>query len=92
MGRFKAIAAEYAAVLGQEKSAADRLDGGAVAGLADAKCQAAARALRASREAFGRERFDRMLYETVRHTKSFSADTNFEIAIGRAVEREQRCQ
>jgi hypothetical protein len=79
--RFASIAADYAAVLRTEHDA-------------ERKCAAEARALREARRTFGKTRFDRMLYETVPVSmeSSFSADTNFEVSIGSALARDERCQ
>lgn len=90
--QFGVIVREYADVLKQEKSSADALDTGGVSRANAAKCAASARALRAARKEFGRERFDRMLYETARFKRTFSLDTDLEGVIRRALEREEQCQ
>lgn len=92
--RFAGITAKYAEILKEETSAAQRQDAAAVAALGAEKCAAEAQALRAARHAFGRERFDRMLYEAVPQSMitTFSMDTDFDKAIGSAVQREERCQ
>ena len=92
--QFTAIASDYAGVVRQELDAAKALDADRVRALQTDKCVAAARALREARRTFGRQRFDRMLYETVPVSlvTSFSADTDFDLSIGRALEREERCQ
>jgi hypothetical protein len=63
--RFAAIAADYAALLRTKHDATNALDKNAVPALQSRKCTAEARALRQARRAFGKTRFDRMLYETV---------------------------
>ncbi|HSP15156.1 MAG TPA: hypothetical protein VLV78_10440 [Thermoanaerobaculia bacterium] len=85
-GRFREIVADYAVTLEEERAAADALDKAKVSALQERKQADACHALREARRAFGRERFDRMLYETVPPgTKtSFTSDTAFE--------REKRCQ
>jgi len=92
--RFAAIVADYARVLRDEHDAANALDRSAVSAAQSRKCAAEARALREARRAFGKTRFDRMLYETVPvgMRTSFSADTNFETSIGSALARDERCQ
>jgi len=92
--RFAAIAADYAAVLRTEHDAANALDKKTVAAVQSRKCAAEARALRQARRTFGKTRFDRMLYETVpvSMTSSFSAGTDFEVSIGSALARDERCQ
>ena len=90
--RFGVIVREYADVLRQEKSSADALDTDGVSKANAAKCAASARALRAARKEFGRERFDRMLYETARFKRTYSLDTDLDGVIRRAREREEQCQ
>lgn len=92
--RFRAITSDYADVIRQEKEAAEALDSARVSELQELKCAAAARAIREARRAFGRTRFDRMLYETVPPSMKtfFSADTDFQLSVGKAQEREERCQ
>jgi hypothetical protein len=92
--RFAAIAAEYTAVLDQERAAANAVNRGRVTELQSLKCTAAARALREARRTFGRARFDRMLYEAVAPDLRmiFSLDTDFDTSVTRAREREERCQ
>jgi hypothetical protein len=92
--RFSAITADYVRVLREEHRAADALDRSAVSAMQSPKCAAEARALRDARRAFGKTRFDRMLYETVPVSMktSFSMDTDFETSITKALEREERCQ
>jgi hypothetical protein len=92
--RFATITANYAAVLRTEHNAVNALDKNAVAAVQPRKCAAEARALRQARRTFGKTRFDRMLYETVpvSMVSSFSADTNFEVSIGSALARDERCQ
>ena len=91
---FRAITAGYASVLADEQAALRRGDARAISALQDRKCAAAADAFRAARQAFGRERFDRMLYEVVPVSikVSYSRDTNFEVVLAKALERESRCQ
>jgi hypothetical protein len=92
--RFRKIAADYAQVLKEEHVAANALDKRAVSMIEKQKCAAEAHALREARRAFGKTRFDRMLYKRVPVSmkSSFSADTNFEISIGSALDRDLRCQ
>lgn len=92
--RFADIVTKYVDVLKQEKSAADAVNATAATALEAKKCAAEAHALTAARRAFGRERFDRMLYETVPQSMvtTFSIDTDFDKAIGRALQREEGCQ
>jgi hypothetical protein len=92
--RFAAIAVGYAAVLRTEHNAANALDKNAVSAMQSQKCAAEARALREARRTFGKTRFDRMLYETVPVSMktSFSAGTDFEVSIGSALARDERCQ
>jgi hypothetical protein len=92
--RFAAIVADYARVLQEEHGAADTLDKKAVDAIQSRKCAAEALALRDARQTFGKTRFDRMLYETVpvSMSRSYSADTNFEVSIGSALAREEHCQ
>ncbi len=91
--RFAAIVADYAQVLREEKGAADALDASHVSAMQSTKCAAEANALREARRVFGKERFDRMLYETVpvSITRSFSMDTDFAKSIATALQREERC-
>jgi hypothetical protein len=81
-------------VLADERAAVGRADAVAVSELQERKCVAAAEAFRRARDEFGRERFDRMLYEVVpvSITVTYSADTNFDVVIAKALEREARCQ
>lgn len=92
--QFAAIVSEYAALVRQEVNAAKALDVHRIQALQSDKCVAGARALREARHAFGRERFDRMLYETVPVgiVASFTADTDFDRLIASAREREEGCQ
>lgn len=89
---FVVIVRDYADVIKQEASAANAIDGKRVTELQGTKCAIAARALREARRQFGRERVDRMLYETVSTTRSFGWDTDLEKTIGNALAREERCQ
>jgi len=89
---FVVIVRDYAEVIRQEASAANAIDSKRVSALQEAKCAAAARALRETRKKFGRQRVDRMLYETVSTTRSFGWDTDLEKNIGNALAREERCQ
>lgn len=89
---FVAITAEYAQVLQQEVSAANAFDSTRVTAVQEAKCAPASRAIRQARAAFGRERFDRMLYETVRVRISYGLDTDMKSVVSRLVAREERCQ
>jgi len=81
-------------VLNDEKTKADALDKHAVTAIQGRKCAAEAAALREERRAFGKERFDRMLYEAVAPTMvtTFSVDTDFATSIGKTLEREERCR
>lgn len=90
--RFGVLVREYAVVLKEEKSSADALDRSGVSRAHGAKCAAAARALRAARQEFGRERFDRMLYETARTRRTYSLDTDLDAVITNARERDELCQ
>lgn len=92
--RFIFITTEYADVLEQERAAANAGDKTRVSSLQALKCAAAARALRESHRTFGRARFDRMLYETVTPglKTTFSMDTDFNLSINKALEREEMCQ
>jgi len=92
--RFVEIASPYAQVLNDEKTKADALDKHAVSAIQGRKCAAEAAALRQERRAFGKERFDRMLYEAVAPTMvtTFSVDTDFATSIGKTLEREERCR
>lgn len=89
---FVVIVRDYANVIKQEASAANAIDSKRVSELQGTKCAVAARALREARKKFGRERVDRMLYETVSTTRSFGWDTDLEKSIGNALSREERCQ
>jgi hypothetical protein len=88
---FAAIAGEYTALLRQERAAAQALDGKRVSEVHALKCATAARALREARREFGRERFDRMLYEAV---APFLLSASGSSPDGRdwAIEREEACQ
>jgi hypothetical protein len=92
--RFSAIVADYANVLRQEEAAVTALDKATVSALRSKKCPAEARALRAARRAFGRTRFDRMLYEIVPSSRktAFGADGNLAAMTKLALDREERCQ
>lgn len=92
--RFAAIVTGYAKVLREERSAANAVDASAVAAMQSRKCVVEAHAFREARRAFGKTRFDRMLFETVpvSMTTSFSADTNFSTVTAKALEREEHCQ
>ena len=92
--RFAAVVTEYADVLRQQNVAAEALDRKRVSEMQAVKCNAGSRALRKARAEFGAPRFNRMLYEVVASgmTTTFSADTDFAVAISKAQEREERCQ
>jgi hypothetical protein len=92
--RFSVIVADYAKLLKEEQNAANALNKSAVSAIQPRKCAAEARAFREARRAFGKTRFDRMLYETVPVSMktSFSIDTDFETSIASALDREERCQ
>ncbi|HEX3071004.1 MAG TPA: hypothetical protein VHX14_20715 [Thermoanaerobaculia bacterium] len=92
--RFASIVANYSLVLKEEHGAANALDRSAISAIQSRKCVAEARALREARRAFGKTRFDRMLYETVpvSMSRSYSIDTDFETSINSALGREERCQ
>lgn len=92
--RFVKIAAPYAAVLNEEKTKADALDRAGVTAIQSRKCAAEAQALREARRVFGKERFDRMLYEAVTPgmVTTFTPDTDFDTSIGKTLEREERCR
>ena len=89
--RFAASAADYAALLRDEHGAARAQDQSRVAEIHMHKCAVSARALREARRAFGRERFDRMLYEAVAPGLLSARDVNAD-GSDWSIDREERCQ
>jgi hypothetical protein len=91
--QFASAVSDYAALLRNERLAADRLDRSAVVSLEQTKCRAAAKALSDVRSLFGRERFDLMLYEVVPPTmvETYTSDTDFETVVTNAMRRERGC-
>jgi hypothetical protein len=92
--RFEEITAEYRSLLQAQSAALSRFDQLAVDDLQTTKCRAGASALAASREAFGAERFDRVLYDIVAPAlgTSYSVDTDFEKVARALIRKEEGCR
>lgn len=92
--RFEEITAEYRSLLQAQSAALSRFDQPTVDDLQKKKCRAGALALAASREAFGAERFDRILYEIVAPdvSSSYSLDTDFQKVARALIAKEEGCR